>query len=223
MATAILFDLTDTLLDPSPLEGHFERIFGRQGVRQEWAEAMLQLAFVCTITESYRPFTQINVAALEAVAARHGIQLQEKDKFTIRESITRLPPYPDVLPALRRLREAGHRLAVLTNSTLPVAEEQLHLSGLRPWFEAVFSADSVQRLKPAPEPYHFAARELRLPISQVRVVTSQAWDVAGALRVGALAAFVARPERVLDSLAPIPDIRGANLAEVAHQILQKLG
>jgi 2-haloacid dehalogenase len=223
MPNALLFDLTDTLLDPSPLEAHFERWFGMAHARQEWAGLILHLAFVCTITESYRPMTQINQAALEMLATRYGLSLSDKEKFTLREAITRLPPHPDVLPSLRRLKEAGYRLAVLTNSTPQVAEAQLHSAGLRPWFEAVFSAEQAQRLKPAPEPYHMAARELRLPISQVRMITCHAWDVAGALRAGALAGYLARPGQLFDSLAPQPDLRGATLYEVAHRIMEKLG
>jgi 2-haloacid dehalogenase len=51
-------------------------------------------------------------------------------------------------------------------------------------------------------------------------VAAHAWDIAGALRVGCLAAFVARPGAVLDPLAPKPDIIGADLHEVANRILE---
>ncbi len=51
-------------------------------------------------------------------------------------------------------------------------------------------------------------------------MAAHAWDVAGALRVGAAAAFVARPGMVLDPLAPVPDIVGSNLAEVAELIIE---
>ena len=48
---------------------------------------------------------------------------------------------------------------------------------------------------------------------------AHAWDVAGALRAGTAAAFVARPGMVLDPLAPRPDIVGSNLGEVVDRIL----
>lgn len=50
-------------------------------------------------------------------------------------------------------------------------------------------------------------------------MAAHAWDVAGALRAGCTAAFVARPGKVLDPLAPPPDITGADLREVADRIL----
>jgi len=55
----------------------------------------------------------------------------------------------------------------------------------------------------------------------VRLVAAHAWDVAGALRAGCATAFVARPGQVLDSLAPWPDIVGADLDAVAVGILTR--
>ena len=81
------------------------------------------------------------------------------------------------------------------------------------------SADAVRRLKPAREPYDMAARELGVPIDQVRLVATHGRDIAGALAAGAAAAFVARPGRTLERLAPRPDIASADLAEVTERIV----
>jgi 2-haloacid dehalogenase len=131
-----------------------------------------------------------------------------------------LPPHPDVRPALERLREAGFRLAALTNNPSAVVEAQLANAGLRDLLELALSADAVRRLKPAPEPYRMAAERLGVAIEQVRLVAAHAWDVAGAQRAGCAAAFVARPGMVLDPLVPRPDIIGADLREVAEAIVQ---
>jgi 2-haloacid dehalogenase len=64
-----------------------------------------------------------------------------------------------------------------------------------------------------------AAERMGVPISEVRLIAAHAWDVAGALRAGCAAAFIARPGVVLDPLAPAPDITGGDLREVADQIL----
>jgi hypothetical protein len=47
-----------------------------------------------------------------------------------------------------------------------------------------------------------------------------AGDVAGALRAGCAAAFVARPGMVLDPLVERPDVVGADLREVSDRILE---
>jgi 2-haloacid dehalogenase len=131
-----------------------------------------------------------------------------------------LPPHPEVAESLERLREAGLRLATLTNSTRQVAEAQMINSGLRDYFEQLLSADDVQRLKPAPEPYRMAAESLGGEMGDVRLIAAHSWDVAGALRAGCAAAFVARPGMVLDPLVERPDVVGADLREVADQILE---
>ena len=110
-------------------------------------------------------------------------------------------------------------LAALTNSTEQVARAQLEHAGLLDAFELVLSADTVRRLKPAPEPYRMAAERLGVPVGQVRLVAAHARDVAGALRAGCAAAFVARPGKVLDPLVERPDVVGADLGEVAERIL----
>jgi 2-haloacid dehalogenase len=81
------------------------------------------------------------------------------------------------------------------------------------------SADTVRRLKPAPEPYRHAAERLGVPVDQVRLVAAHAWDVAGAARAGCATAFVARPGKVLDPLVAPPEVVGADLGEVADHIL----
>lgn len=62
------------------------------------------------------------------------------------------------------------------------------------------------------------AAELGVEVSDVRLVAAHAWDVAGALRAGCQAAFVARRGMVLDPMAPRPDIVGADLREVADAL-----
>jgi FMN phosphatase YigB (HAD superfamily) len=104
-----------------------------------------------------------------------------------------LSPHPEVPAALGRLRDAGLRLAALTNSTRQVAQAQLANAGLAELFEQILSADQVGRLKPAPEPYRMAAEALGVPVGQLWLVAAHGWDVAGALAAGCRAAFVARP------------------------------
>jgi 2-haloacid dehalogenase len=93
-------------------------------------------------------------------------------------------------------------------------------SGLSGYFEQTLSADAVKRLKPAPEPYRMAAESLGVEVGEVRLVAAHGWDVAGAMRAGCAAAFVARPGKALFPTAPRPDVVGADLREVADGIIE---
>jgi 2-haloacid dehalogenase len=218
-----VFDVNETLLDLAALDPIFERAFGDRSVRPLWFAQMLQSALVATLTGAYADFGRAQMAALDMLAARRGVEVSEEDRSAVREGMKRLPPHPDVREGLERLREAGLRLATLTNSTRDVAEAQLAHAGIRDLFEEALSADEVKRLKPAPEPYRMAAERLGVPISQVRLVAAHAWDVAGARQAGCATAFIARPGMVLDPLFEEPDVVGPDLRAVATGILEREG
>jgi 2-haloacid dehalogenase len=220
MPRLCLFDVNETLLDLAALDSHFARVFGDAAVRTSWFLQMLQSAMVATIAGPYADFSKLGGAALDMVAERYGVTVSAEDRQQILSTVPKLPPHPEVRESLERLHGAGFRMAALTNSTEKVATAQLTNAGLADLFEKMISADTVQRLKPAPEPYHYAAEQLGMEIGQIRMVAAHAWDIAGAIRAGCAGAFVARPGKVLDPLYERPDVVGANMRAVVDQIIQ---
>jgi 2-haloacid dehalogenase len=216
----LVFDVNETLLDLSALDPHFQRVFGDAKVRVEWFQTMLQSAFLTTITGPYLPFGEHFKAALAITGERRGVRISKDDEQAILQQVRALPPHPEVRAALERLRDAGFRLAALTNSTAQVEEAQLRHAGLSDVFEKALSADSAKRLKPAAEAYQTAARELGVTTAQVRMVAAHAWDVQGALRAGCAAAFIERPGAVWNPLLEKPDIAGKDLADVAERVIE---
>lgn len=219
MPRVCVFDVNETLLDLQALDPHFERVFGDASVRVEWFGQMIQSALVSIVTDNYSDFGSIGGAALQMTAERHGVELSEEDQNSILTTVPQLPPHPEVREGLDRLRDAGFRLATLTNSTQQVVDQQMENSGLGEYFEQMLSADTVQRLKPAPEPYHLAAERLGVEIGEIRLVAAHAWDIAGAARMGCATAFVGRPGKVPDPLAETPGVFGNDLLEVADGII----
>jgi 2-haloacid dehalogenase len=195
-------------------------VFGDAAVRGEWFTQVIELAITATATNVYFDFAVVGDAALTMVAARRNVALTPAARTDILGGMRTLPPHPDAGPGLDRLRGAGFRLAALTNSSSDAAEAQLGHAGLRGYFEQVLSVDRVRRLKPAPEVYRMAAASLGVPVADLRLVAAHSWDVAGALRAGCTAAFVSRPGKVLDPLAPRPDVVGPDLQAVAAGIIE---
>lgn len=220
MPRIIVFDVNETLLDLSGLDPHFVHAFGDPAVRREWFAQMIQSALVSTLLGPYKTFSACAASALDMTTARHDVLLTEEERDVILKGLRRLQPHPDVHDSLQRLCAAGLRLATLTNSTLEVAEAQLRHAGIREYFEQALSADSVHRLKPAPEPYRMAAERLGVTTAEIRLVACHAWDIAGALHAGCAAAFIARPGMVFDRLVAQPDIVGGNLHDITEQILR---
>jgi 2-haloacid dehalogenase len=216
----LVFDVNETLLDLRALDPHFQRVFGDAAVRVEWFQTMLQSAFLTTITGPYKPFGEHFRAALAITALRRGLRVKPDDERAILAGVRMLPPYPDVRPALERLRSAGFRLAALTNSTTEVEEAQLRSAKLADLFEKALSADSARRLKPAAEAYLNASKELGVAPAEIRMVAAHAWDVYGAMRAGCVAAFVERPGALWNPLLERPDIVGPDLGEIAERIIE---
>ncbi len=219
MKKILVFDVNETLLDLRALDLHFKEIFGDAGVRQQWFSQFIQSAFVSIITNNYVPFGKIGEASLEMTAKRKGIKLTEKDKRSILTGMVNLPPHKEVPENLEKLKKSGFILAALTNSTKEVAEKQLKNAKIIQYFDKILSADEVKRLKPAKEVYEMAAQSFGVKTTEIRLIAAHAWDIAGALRAGCAAAFIARPGMVLDPLVPKPDMVGKDLEELADQII----
>jgi 2-haloacid dehalogenase len=219
MPRVIVCDVNETLLDLRALEPHFVRAFGDRAVLREWFSTVLLYSQVATLAGPYEQFGTIAGAALDMVAAGRNLELHPSDRTAILKGLLTLPPHPDVPGGLQLLRDAGLRLVTLTNSAPAAVEQQLANAGLAPFFERSLSVDAVRRFKPAAEVYHSAADALGVTTDKLRLVAAHAWDVAGALRAGCAAAFVARPGQVLYPLAPIPDIVGPDFSSVARLII----
>jgi 2-haloacid dehalogenase len=179
----------------------------------------MQLAMAAVLTNAYEDFGVQADTGLEMTARHYKVSMLGEEKNLILSTLRKMRPFPDVAQSLQRLRDAGLRLAALTNSTAQAAEAQLSYAGLREHFEQVVSADEIHCFKPAPEVYHLAAKRLSVEPAQVRLVAAHDWDVTGALRAGCAAAFVARPDQVMNPFGPQPDVKGADLNEVAEKIL----
>jgi 2-haloacid dehalogenase len=217
----ILFDVNETLLDMSALDPQFKQAFAEQGVRPDWFHTMKENWFVSLLVGHYADFNEQAKAALQMVAERRDIELTDEQCSAILDGMKQLPPYPEVAAGLDRLRDAKFRLAALTNGTLSTAQAQLQNARLSDYFEAICSADEVQRLKPAREPYIMAAARLNVDVGEICMVAAHAWDLAGAAAAGCSTAFVARPAQVLNPLWPKPGLVGTDLVDLAEKLVLK--
>lgn len=215
----LVFDVNETLLDVRALDRSFEEVFGDASSRREWFEMLLQLAFTATLSGAYRDFTALAKSALAMLGAKRGVSIADEKAGELLEGIKNLPPHPDVAPALEMLCDAGFTLTALTQSPAKTLEAQMVNSGLARYFDRLFSVDEVKRYKPDPAPYRMVASAMGCDIGETRLIAAHAWDVEGAMRAGCKAAFVARQGQVLDPQADPPTIIGADLGEVAVEIL----
>ncbi len=223
MLDAVLFDVNETLLDVRALDPAFARAFGDAEARAAWFGHLLQTGLVTALLGPYVPFGQLAADALDAVAADRGVTLADADRDALLQAVRELPPHADVLPALGALKDAGFRLAALSNGGPDVLPAQLAHAGLAEHFDHVLSAHAAARLKPAPEPYAYAARTLGLAPEAVAFVAAHGWDVAGAKRAGFTTAFIDRPGQLLSASLPAPDLVAPDVEAAADRLVALRG
>jgi 2-haloacid dehalogenase len=216
-----VFDMNGTLLDTGALDPLFERAFGKAERRQQWFSQAIELAMASAVTGYYVEFPKLAEAALQMTEDRYGASVPEDLRQEILAKTKTLPAYPDVVPGLDRLKKAGVRLAVLTNSPLMGAEHSLRTAGLHSYFDKVMSAEAVQRFKPSAVVYRTAAQQLGITITQMTMVAAHSWDTTGATRAGCEAAFIHRPGEPLDVIAPKPRYIAREFVDLAEQVLAK--
>ncbi len=217
----IFFDVNETLIDLTPLKASVgEALGGRPELVPLWFKTLLQYSLVTTVADRYRNFDEIGAACLRMVAGNHGIESSPDAAERHLAPMRSLPPHPDVIPALERLRGDGFRLATLTNSSKAAVADQMKNAGLAGFFESSLSVEEVGLYKPHAHVYRWAARRVDVDVSGCLLVAAHGWDVAGASWAGMRAAFVARPGQQPFPLGPTPDVTVPSLKELADALTQ---
>jgi HAD superfamily hydrolase (TIGR01509 family) len=128
---------------------------------------------------------------------------------------TELPVIPGAPDAVRRLADAGFRLAVASSSNRELIEAVLRRLGLGASFEVTVSSEEVARGKPAPDVYLEAVRRLGVPPERCAAVEDSASGIRAAHAAGMH--VVAYPNR---HYPPAPD--ALELADVVLDSLSGL-
>ncbi len=216
---AIVFDVNETLLDLRAMRPRFEAAFGSADLLGPWFGQLLRHSLVATVTDAYAPFDVLGVDALQLVALKAEIALSDDGAAHVVNGMRHLPPHPDVRPAITRLREHGFCTATLTNSPLHLVSDQLANAEIADLFDTTMSIEPVRKYKPHPDTYRSGAERLGVRVDEIRLVAAHDWDVTGAIRAGASAAFVARPGMVLSEASETPDVVGSDLDAVVTGII----
>ncbi|MFB6845273.1 HAD family hydrolase [Streptomyces sp. NPDC056373] len=106
---------------------------------------------------------------------------------------SRLRLYPDVLPFLRRVRAAGYRIGILSNSDGRQQRRRITGLGLRPWLDAITVSGDSGLAKPSPESFALACDRLGTPPERtVHIGDSLDNDAVGAQRAGLTGVWLRR-------------------------------
>lgn len=212
----IFFDVNETLLDLEAMKTSVSQALGgRDDLLSLWFSTMLHHSLVESATQNHHTFGEVGVAALMMVAEINKIALsQDEAKKAIITPLRSLPPHPDVIAGLKKLKDQGYTLVSLTNSSLKGVQTQFKNAKLDPYFDKSLSVDDVKLYKPHTKTYEWAAQQMDIEVDEGLLVAAHGWDIAGAKAAGMHAIFIARPGKVLYPLAEKPDAIIKNLNEL---------
>lgn len=222
MPDALAFDVYGTLVDPLEMQERLRPIVGDEfagPVAKLWREKQLEYTFRRGLMRRYENFDVCTRQALDYAAQTLGAQLPEADREHLLQEYVSLSPFPDVAPGLREMREAGHALVAFSNGVEATLRKLLDRAGILPLLDGVVSVNNVSSFKPDPEVYRHLCRKLERPPSEVRLVSSNPFDVIGAENVGLKTAWVRRkPDTPFDPWGVEPDLVVPDLRSLAAQL-----
>ena len=133
----------------------------------------------------------------------------------------RLPPWPDAVPGLLRMR-TKYILGTCSNGNVAQMVNLARHSGL-PW-DAVLGAEMARQYKPRPEVYQISVALLRLKPAECVMVAAHNYDLHAAAACGLKCAFVVRPKEYGPKVKPDLEPTGnwefvaKDLKELAEQL-----
>src|SRR3954454_23449242 len=178
----VLCDLNGPLVDLAVLAHPLGGSVADEALVERAFEDAIMQAMVLAVGGRHAAFRELLGAGL-----RRRLEMAGRDPGGAGDALGLLgsmPAFIDAPAALERLRGAGLRLGVLTQSSAEAAEGVLRFSGLRDRIELVVSTEEVPAFKPAPRCYRLGVERTGARAGEVALVAAHWWDVAGAAAAG---------------------------------------
>lgn len=129
-------------------------------------------------------------------AELHGFLNGLKQQYTLEYVATRCKPVFQHEYALARLKQAGYRLGVASNSVRRSVTEMMERAALVDYLDVLVSNEDVERPKPDPEMYRVAMQRLQVRPEATLVVEDNENGIRAARAAGAHVMVVGGPEDV---------------------------
>lgn len=215
-----------TTFDPRPLAALAGSMFPGgpgQALTLAWRTRQFEYTWLRTLMNRYADFWQVTAEALDYAATQTGLTLSGAQRETLMQGWLELRAWPDAAQALRELRDAGVRLAFLSNFTPAMLDRAVANSGLDGLFDAHLSTDRVRAFKPDPRAYAMGVAAWGLPREAIAFAAFGGWDAAGARAYGYPTYWVNRAGVPAERLDTVADASGPTLTGLAEWVRMSLG
>jgi 2-haloacid dehalogenase len=209
---AIAFDAF-ALFDPRPVFQACEVAAPGRGneLASLWRTRQFEYQWLRGLGRHYEDFYAATEAALVFATRSLDLDLTAATRERLMHGFLELRAWPDVPASLRALRQAGKRVALLSNATPQILTSGLRNSGLELSLDEVISTDRIRSYKPDPRAYQLGVDVLKLPRERIAFVAFAGWDVAGAKWFGYPTFWNNRQSAPPETLGVAADADGATL------------
>ncbi len=167
----------------------------------------------------YRPYREILAAVMMRMAARLGFSASPEEASAIAGSLPAWDPFPDVVPALRRLKQR-YKLAIVSN-----VDDDLLAASMRKLeveFQDAITAGQCRSYKPSLNNFQTALKRVGVsPDRVLHVAQSRYHDLVPAKELGMATVWVKRQAGKSGATLPAmvePDVQVPDLAALAELI-----
>ena len=198
---AVLLDMDGVVVDGMPFH------------LRAWKEAFSAVGIEVEDIDVYKREGMDGMETVQEISREKGVPLTPEVQKRVNESKNRILNeifqvrfISGSLELIRKLKARGFKLALVTGTRGEVVRRILR-EGLEGYFDVVITAESVERKKPAPDPYLKAVEELGLKKEECLVIENAPAGIVSAKRAGirCLAITTSLPESFLteaDAILP---------------------
>lgn len=216
VSPVVVFDAYGTLFNVHAAIARYRDAAGPEADRlsEIWRTKQLEYTWTLTLAGRYRDFWMLTQEALDFALSRvpsvdPALRQRLLDAYLV------LDAFPDARLCLGDLKQRRVRTAILSNGSPRMLQAAVEAAKLETELDAVLSVDAVRLYKPRPEVYRLVTTTFDTLPENVMFISSNRWDVAGALAYGFRAIWVNRgnapneyadvaPTAVLPDLTSLP-------------------
>lgn len=184
MRKAAIFDIDGTLIDSNDFHAQaWGEVFRRHGATIEHAAIRAQIG---------KGGDNLMPALLPAdLVARAGDAMAGERAALFAETFEpRVRPFPNVRPAMARLKETGALILLASSGKRAEVARHIDLLGIADLIDGSVSADDAEHSKPDPDIFAAAVDRAGCAPAEAVIVGDTEWDMQAAARLGAPAVAV---------------------------------
>ncbi len=201
------------IFDANSVIPEVEKVVPGKGLEftKAWRNKQFEYSFLRTITSDHQDFFKVTGDALDYTAEQMHLQLTGTQRADLLSAYLKLKPWPDVVPALKKLKAAGFRIIALSNFSPAMLHANADNAGISDLFDELVSTEENGTFKPDPNAYELGLKHLGLRKDEIVFAAFGGWDAYGAKTFGYSTVWVNRFGLPVEKLGAKPDHSSTNI------------